>query len=222
MFENQLYIHEEEEKFDLLHSHNYAGPSLLFGGPPPSVSQSATSTRSSVASGHLPTQQPTCTNLRIRSTDDAHKIFYAVRKGLLRMVTRPLNADERGALRTGCVYAWEERSPNTEITGLGIEHFTEGRRWSPSRVRDEFLIYYEKYVPPDPNSTDTSEPADWDQLAKQTYSVWVDTNKGRRKWHLTAYYTQTTVDWLGTVDELRHVGSLDVPPGTFTSMHVSK
>ncbi|KAJ7282724.1 Gti1/Pac2 family-domain-containing protein [Mycena rebaudengoi] len=183
---------------------------------------------------HLPTQQPTCTNLRIRSTDDAHKIFYAVRKGLLRMVTRRLDADERGALRTGCVYAWEERSPNTEITGLGIERFTEGRRWSPSRVRDEFLFYYEKYVPPDPNSTDrgvlpyspmnnsTSEPADWDQLVKQTYSVWVDTDKGRRKWHLTAYFTQTTVDRLGTVDELRHVGSLDVPPGTFTSTRVSK
>lgn len=112
-------------------------------------------------------QRPTCTNVRIRSTRDAHKIFYAVQRRVLPMITRRLDADERLALRSGCVYAWEERGPHTEITGLGIERFTEGRRWSPSRVRDvrshivfigtwsrsfvclqEFLFYYEKYTPP--------------------------------------------------------------------------
>jgi hypothetical protein len=55
---------------------------------------------------------------------------------MLPMITRRLDADERLALRSGCIYAWEERGPHTEITGLGIERFTEGRRWSPSRVRD--------------------------------------------------------------------------------------
>ncbi|KAJ6597429.1 hypothetical protein B0H10DRAFT_2231990 [Mycena sp. CBHHK59/15] len=170
---------------------------------------------------HLAAQRPTATNLRIRSTDDAHKIFYAVRNGVLRMVTRRLDADERAALGTGCVYAWEERSPNTEITGLGIERFTEGRRWSPSRVRDEFLFYYEKYVPPDPAHT-SNEPVGWDQLVKQTYSVWVETEKGRRKWHLTAYFTQATVDRLGTVDDIRGVRGLNVPSGMFTSTRVSK
>jgi Gti1/Pac2 family transcription factor len=81
-------------------------------------------------------QRPTCTNVRIRSTQDAHKIFFAIQQGLLHMVTRRLDAEERLALKTGCVYAWEERGPHTEVTGLGIERFTEGRRWSPSRVRD--------------------------------------------------------------------------------------
>jgi len=81
-------------------------------------------------------QQPTCTNTRIRSTADAHKIFSAIQQGILHMVARRLDADERLALRTGCIYAWEERGPHTETTGLGIERFTEGRRWSPSRVRD--------------------------------------------------------------------------------------
>lgn len=81
-------------------------------------------------------QRPTCTNVRIRSTRDAHKIFYAVQRRVLPMITRRLDADERLALRSGCVYSWEERGPHTEITGLGIERFTEGRRWSPSRVRD--------------------------------------------------------------------------------------
>jgi hypothetical protein len=81
-------------------------------------------------------QQPTCTNTRIRSTQDAHKIFFAVQHGILPLITRRLDADERLALRSGCVYAWEERGSHAEITGLGIERFTEGRRWSPSRVRD--------------------------------------------------------------------------------------
>lgn len=81
-------------------------------------------------------QEPTLTDMRIRSVQDTHKIFYAVQQGTLKMVTRRLDADERMALRSGCIYAWEERGPHSEITGLGIERFTEGRRWTPSRVRD--------------------------------------------------------------------------------------
>ncbi|KAF8550853.1 hypothetical protein OG21DRAFT_1468166 [Imleria badia] len=171
-------------------------------------------------------QRPTCTNVRIRSTRDAHKIFYAVQRRVLPMITRRLDADERLALRSGCVYAWEERGPHTEITGLGIERFTEGRRWSPSRVRDEFLFYYEKYTPPaDASHSGTSDkqpPRDWDPLVKQTYSVWVETEKGRRKWHLTAYFTQATVDELGTIDDIPGVAELVVPEGSFQSTRVGK
>ncbi|KAF8835341.1 hypothetical protein BDN67DRAFT_959250 [Paxillus ammoniavirescens] len=171
-------------------------------------------------------QRPTCTNVRIRSTRDAHKIFFAVQHHMLPMITRRLDADERLALCSGCVYAWEERGPHTEITGLGIERFTEGRRWSPSRVRDEFLFYYEKYTPPadasHSSSSDKQPPRDWDPLVKQTYSVWVETEKGRRKWHLTAYFTQATVDRLGTIDDVSGVAELVVPDGTFQSTRVSK
>lgn len=92
-------------------------------------------------------QQPTCTNVRIRSTGDAHKIFGSIKQGLLHMVTRRLDAEERLALKSGCVYAWEERGPHSEITGLGIERFTEGRRWSPSRVR-EVCIFSIRFVWP--------------------------------------------------------------------------
>ncbi|TFK44295.1 Gti1/Pac2 family-domain-containing protein, partial [Crucibulum laeve] len=172
-------------------------------------------------------QQPTCKKVRIRSTQDAHKIFYAVQKGLLQMVTRRLDADERQALHSGCIYAWEERGPHSEITGLGIERFTEGRRWSPSRVRDEFLFYYEKYSPPSDGSqvgtgSERHPPRDWDPLVKQTYSVWVETEKGRRKWHLTAYFTQQTIDQLGTIDDIPPVRDLIVPDGHFKSTRVGK
>ncbi|KAJ3713181.1 Gti1/Pac2 family-domain-containing protein [Lentinula raphanica] len=172
-------------------------------------------------------QRPTLQNVRIRSTLDAHKIFYAVHQGHLEMVTRRLDADERMALGSGCVYAWEERGPHTEITGLGIERFTEGRRWSPSRVRDEFLFYYEKYSPPESagqasSSEKPQAPKDWDPLVKQTYSVWIETEKGRRKWHLTAYFTQLTVDNLGTIDDYAGVGDLNVPEGMFKSTRVNK
>ncbi|KII92657.1 hypothetical protein PLICRDRAFT_104338, partial [Plicaturopsis crispa FD-325 SS-3] len=170
-------------------------------------------------------QIPTCTNTRIRSTQDAHKIFLAVQNGVLPLITRRLDADERLALRSGCVYAWEERPTHAEITGLGIERFTEGRRWSPSRVRDEFLFYYEKYSPPPESSQggyDKQPPPDWDPLVKQTYSVYVETDKGRRKLHLTAYFTQTTVDNLDTIDELPGVGDLYVPDNMFESTRVSK
>jgi hypothetical protein len=47
------------------------------------------------------------------------------------MVTRRLDAEERLAFKSGCVYAWEERL-HSEITDLGFKHFTEGLRWSSS------------------------------------------------------------------------------------------
>jgi hypothetical protein len=37
---------------------------------------------------------------------------------------------QAGALQSGCIYVWEEHS-SAEI-GLGIERFTDGRKWSPS------------------------------------------------------------------------------------------
>lgn len=42
-------------------------------------------------------QQPTLTNVRIRSTRDALHIFYAVARNVLPMTTRRLDAEERRA-----------------------------------------------------------------------------------------------------------------------------
>jgi hypothetical protein len=128
-------------------------------------------------------QRPTCTDIRIRSVADALIIFYAVSKGTLPIVSRRLDSEERRCIRSGSVYVWEERGPDAEATGvsplfslppsdsltsfhylkLGIERWTDGIRWGPSRVRywghpcltfqtltraissrDEFLFYSER------------------------------------------------------------------------------
>ena len=85
----------------------------------------------------MPTQLPTCTNLRIRSVRDAEIVLHAVTLGVLPMVHRRLDDDDRLSLTTGCIYVWEERSSNPlECTGQEIQRFTEGRSWGPSRARD--------------------------------------------------------------------------------------
>ncbi|KAF9218789.1 hypothetical protein BS17DRAFT_719613 [Gyrodon lividus] len=175
-------------------------------------------------------QQPTCTRLRVRSPQDAQVIFHAVALGVLPMVTRRLDTEERRAISSGSVFVWEERGPNPEATGLGIERWTDGNRWGPSRVRDEFLFYQEKDPDPDLNSdSDTTlgsgyrlqnghrhEPVR-SCLVKQTYSVYVDTSRGRRKWHLIAYFTGETVDRLRTVSDIPELARLNVPPGKYRS-----
>lgn len=63
-------------------------------------------------------QQPTCVGLRVRTTADAHVIFHAVHEGLLRMITRRLDTEERRAISSGSVYVWEERGTSTEAAGV--------------------------------------------------------------------------------------------------------
>ncbi|EJF63858.1 hypothetical protein DICSQDRAFT_153679 [Dichomitus squalens LYAD-421 SS1] len=189
-------------------------------------------------------QQPTLTNIRIRSTRDALQIFYAVARNILPMTTRRLDAEERRAITSGCVYIWEERCANSEATGMGMERWTDGMGWGPSRVRDEFLFYHqrENEVHEDPNNpsarwanmmrrdTRSNLPfsrQDAERLIKQTYSVHVSLPEDRprgitRKWHLTAYFSQTTLDSLGTIESIPGVGDVQVPEGWFKSARASK
>ncbi|KAI0066020.1 hypothetical protein BV25DRAFT_1797199 [Artomyces pyxidatus] len=195
-------------------------------------------------------QRPTCTDVRIRSIADAQVVFFAVSKGILPIVSRRLDSEERRCIRSGSVYVWEERGPDAEATGLGIERWTDGIRWGPSRVKDEFLFYNEKeldveldvivhpsvlsvFRPPClpvdqcrtipatrysmhiPPGSFYGRPRE--RLVKQTYSVFVDTGRGRRKWHLIAYFTQETIDSLYTIDDYPDLARLRVPPGRFRS-----
>ena len=74
-------------------------------------------------------QRATCTGLRIRSPSDARTLFHAVRLGILPMVTRRLDTEERSLISPGSVYVWEERGPHAELTGVS------GRIYPKDNVR---------------------------------------------------------------------------------------
>ncbi|CAK5272402.1 unnamed protein product [Mycena citricolor] len=189
-------------------------------------------------------QQPTLRNVRIRSTRDALAVFYAVARSTLPLITRRLDAEERLAIAAGTVFVWEENA-NSEATGLGMERWTDGMGWGPSRVRDEFLFYHQKDCDAVDEPINPMTP--WAQmmrkrsargaaacgvsrklqrLHKQTYSVIVTLPKDRpcgmvRKWHLTAYFNQETLNELDTIDDLRYL-DMPVPDGWFRSARATK
>ena len=87
--------------------------------------------------------------------------------------------------------------------------------------------------------SDGQPPRDWDPYVKQTYSVYLNENENnKRKWHLSesfpslsalfvlyllaAYFTQATVDGLGTVDDIPVLKDLVVPEGLFKSSRRTK
>ncbi|EGN92518.1 hypothetical protein SERLA73DRAFT_172849 [Serpula lacrymans var. lacrymans S7.3] len=188
-------------------------------------------------------QRPTLQNVRIRSTRDAIHVFYAVARNALPLITRRLDAEERRSIIPGNVYVWEERSANSEATGLGMERWTDGMGWGPSRVRDEFLFYHQKEsdINDDPNNPATPwaqmmsmyptprsrASSDSERLIKQTYSVRVslppDQPRGvTRKWHLTAYFSQQKLQQLNTIDDVPGVTGVPVPEGWFRSARAAK
>ncbi|KAI0633581.1 Gti1/Pac2 family-domain-containing protein [Trametes polyzona] len=169
-------------------------------------------------------QLPTCTGIRIRSMADAHVIFHAVSLGLLPIVSRRLDMEERRYIHSGCVCVWEERSASGEgSSATGIERWTDGRRWGPSRVRDEFLYYQEK-LPEFEADEELAALIYESRLIKQTYSVFVETPTGRRKWHLVAYFTGETLERLLTIDDVPELAAVRplVPPGKYTTARLAR
>ena len=77
------------------------------------------------------------------------------------------------------------------------------------------------------------------RLVKQTYSVFVETNRGQRKWHMSApfvfityyitnrrsiavYFIPATVDRLRTVDDIPGLTQIRVPLGMYTSAKMAQ
>ncbi|KAH9929554.1 uncharacterized protein BXZ73DRAFT_48070 [Epithele typhae] len=157
-------------------------------------------------------QSPTITKMAVRNVHDAEILLHAVKLKILPMVVHRLGDEERLALRSGCIYVWEERSSNPhEATGQEIQRFTEGRSWGPSRAKDNFLIYYEKASPSRTSVLLRTNPRAAPQLVKQTYSVYIDYPRNTRKWHLNAYYTKETYHSLNTIDDYPELASIQVP-----------
>ncbi|RDX54924.1 hypothetical protein K466DRAFT_494035 [Polyporus arcularius HHB13444] len=185
-------------------------------------------------------QVPTLRNVHIRSAADAHKLFYAVQLGILPKIDKRLDANERAALRPGDVYVWEEKGPNTDSFSVSMERFTEGKSWTASRVREDFLMYFES-PKKGKGSARTSEnlvvrPGEQDLYIKLTYSVIRedvkdasglsidadDKHKKPPKWHMNAYFTKLTEGQLRTIDDVPELRDLEVPDGIFRSARTTK
>ena len=65
-------------------------------------------------------QQATCTNVHIRTTADAHRIFHATLLGIYTPIARRLDIEERRLVKPGACFVWEERGPDAEATGMGM------------------------------------------------------------------------------------------------------
>ncbi|GAN05458.1 conserved hypothetical protein [Mucor ambiguus] len=72
----------------------------------------------------------------IESTTDALLVFEACRRGNLPKVGRRLQDRERGSIKSGTVFVFDEKES-------GIKRWTDGLVWSPSRILGNFLIYRE-------------------------------------------------------------------------------
>jgi len=166
---------------------------------------------------------PTLTGIRVRSTRDARFIFHAVAQRKLPLVTKRLSSEERSkSIKTGAVFVWEERGATSDSPRAGIERWTDGKHWGPSRVRDEFLFYYEQERESHGRSQESPHRGPQERLVKQTFSVWVDVGQGTRKWHLVAYYTQESVDRLGTIDGILDAPALPDPEREYRSARTTR
>ncbi|KAJ7073153.1 Gti1/Pac2 family-domain-containing protein [Mycena amicta] len=175
----------------------------------------------------------------IRNVSDALVILEAVRCRLLPLTMR-LSGSERDELCSGNVFVWEE---STEEGGL--VRWTDGRRWSQSRVVGDCLFYQEKIelteeekeakaqrrvqrilapgatVPPPPRN---KRPSKSGGLTKQTYSFHVAPAAAGapRKWHLVAYSQASPLSHsssfeLPVIEDYPTLRDVQVPTGVFTT-----
>ncbi|KAF5353545.1 hypothetical protein D9756_007812 [Leucocoprinus leucothites] len=193
----------------------------------------------SFAPAVLPSQNSTFVThpaLHIRDAHDAHVVLEAVRQNVLPLIKRRLLASERDQLRSGHVYVWEEAQDDG-----GLLRWTDGRRWSQSRMRGDYLFYEEKIettqeerdakaarrasrasdpnaaIPPPIRRKD--RPSKPNGLTKQTYSVTVHLpgTSEIRKWHVVAYFSGSDYSRLPVIEHYDYLRNIRVPNGVFIS-----
>ncbi|KAF8957166.1 Gti1/Pac2 family-domain-containing protein [Flammula alnicola] len=181
----------------------------------------------------------THSSLHIRDVRDAHVVLEAVRLNVLPLLKRRLLASERDELKSGHVYVWEEAQDDG-----GLLRWTDGRRWSQSRMRGDYLFYEEKIettqeerdakaarrarrasdpnaiVPPPVRRKD--RPSKPNGLTKQTYSVTVNLpgSSETRKWHVVAYFSGEDYTRLPVIDNYAYLRNIRAPNGIFFSNKV--
>ncbi|KAF8917265.1 Gti1/Pac2 family-domain-containing protein [Mucidula mucida] len=172
-------------------------------------------------------------SLDLRDAHDAQVILEAVRRNILPLIKRRLVASERDQLEAGNVFVWEEEG----VEESGLLRWTDGRRWSQSRMRGDFLFYEEKVettqderdakaarrakraadptavIPPPTRRKD--RPSKPNGLTKQTYSalVYLPGVKEGRKWHVVAYFSGKDYAHLPVIDQYENLRQIQVPKG---------
>ncbi|KAG2207404.1 hypothetical protein INT47_006879 [Mucor saturninus] len=157
----------------------------------------------------------------IKTPQDALIVFEACRRNQLVRVQRRLSSKERMQIRSGSIFAWDERE-------AGMRRWTDGRTWSPSRVLGSFLTYRELDTKRRPRRPSNSVPVctkassacsyKRDGLIKQSFSICTATNQ---KLHLISYYSKSDV-LAGrlkqpSTDPL--MGQISVPKGLYPELN---
>ncbi|KAI8055091.1 Gti1/Pac2 family-domain-containing protein, partial [Syncephalis plumigaleata] len=114
----------------------------------------------------------------IETVQDALLIFESCRIGALPRVHRRLNERERRWLRSGSVYVWDEEESD-------VRRWTDGRLWSPSRIRGRFLVYRELSC----RRTEAMDRLLFKQNGLIKRTIAVETSSGRRL-HLISYFSE--------------------------------
>jgi len=137
------------------------------------------------------------------------------------------------------VFVWEEGEHKQ-----GLERWTDGRRWSQSRLRNEFL-YYDEKLPVTQEERDlkaarraeyasgsttvkpvfrrSDRPTKPEGLTKQTFSILVrrdPLSSSYKKWHIVAYIAPPQQHLLPSPDQLDYL-RLNIPVGVFQSSRVA-
>ncbi|KAF8805002.1 hypothetical protein BYT27DRAFT_7169748 [Phlegmacium glaucopus] len=183
---------------------------------------------------HLNTSVVTHPSLHMRDVRDAQVILEAVRLNILPLIKRRLLASERDEVQSGHIYVWEEAQDDG-----GLLRWTDGRRWSQSRMKGDFLFYEEKiettqeereakaarraHKASDPNAIiqppmrRKDRPSKPNGLIKQTYSVsaHLPGMPPNKKWHIVAYFSAETR--LPVIEDYANLRTINVPPGIFSS-----
>ncbi|TPX30128.1 hypothetical protein SmJEL517_g06239 [Synchytrium microbalum] len=117
----------------------------------------------------------------IRTTQDALLLIEACRVGKLKRVPRRLTESERSTnIKSGAVFIWNEEES-------GIKRWTDGIKWTASRISGSFLVYRELSVKYNgPKGTRQPPAIKEGGLIKRAISV---TASDGRKHHLVSYYT---------------------------------
>ncbi|KAJ7131297.1 Gti1/Pac2 family-domain-containing protein, partial [Mycena epipterygia] len=168
----------------------------------------------------------------IRDIADVHRVLEAVRLNILPLIKRRLVPDEREQLRSGNVFVWEESECED-----GLVRWTEGRRWSQSKMRGDWLVYEEKIeatfterqakaarrqasespqpIPAPPRRKD--RPSKVGGLTKKTRSMTVQLPGAvaTKKWHIVAYCSACDAANLPVIEDYDYLRNIRVPSDVF-------